>query len=145
MATSIRTFTVAAPLSAVESFLADPTNSAAWDVTVASIAPAASDPASWELIVAFYGKRIAFTLTRGATVPGAVVEYDGRHSSARLAERFELAACPDGGTSVTYVSEVRLTGVLRILNKGLDSAFAAVKAKSSTRLAAALDALPAAR
>ena len=138
MARSTRTFTVAASIDRVEAFLADPTHAADWDVTVASIVPDAADPSAWDLVVAFYGKRIPFRLVRHAVAPG-LVEHRGTHAHARLTERFELAACPDGGTAVTYVAEVRLTGAFRLRNKGLDSAFAAVKAKSATRLAAALD------
>jgi carbon monoxide dehydrogenase subunit G len=141
MARSTRTFTVAAPPAQVEAFLAEPTNAAAWDVTVASIDPVPTIPGAWDLVVAFYGKRIPFRLVRHTTEPGRLVEHRGEHAHARMTERFELAPCPDGGTSVTYLAEVRLTGALRLLNKGLDSAFAAVKAKSAARLAAALEEL----
>ncbi len=56
-----------------------------------------------------------------------------------LTERFVLAAC-DAGTAVTYEADVRLTGALRVFNKGLDAAFAALKAKSVARLTDALGA-----
>jgi hypothetical protein len=141
MARSTRTFTVAATPAQVEAYLADPMHAGSWDVTVASIATDETDPGGWDLVVAFYGKRIPFRLVRHVVEPGRLVEHRGVHPHARLVERFELVACPDGGTSVTYVAEVRLTGAMRLLNKGLDSAFAAVKAKSAARLAGALDEL----
>jgi hypothetical protein len=145
MARTTRTFTVAAPLPAVEAYLADPAHTADWDVSIASLTEATDAPGSWDVLVSFYGKRLPFRLERGASVPGRVVEYRGRHSSASSLERFELTACPDGGTAITYVAEVRLLGALRLLNKGLDSAFAAVKSKSVVRLTAALGELGATR
>ncbi len=138
MARTSRTFTVSAPLPAVEAYLADPMHLSAWDVSVASLTESAEAPGTWDVLVAFYGKRLPFRLERGASERGRVVEYRGRHSSATSLERFELTACPDGGTAITYVAEVRLLGALRLLNKGLDSAFAAVKAKSAVRLTATL-------
>ena len=134
----VGSFAVSAPIDLVAEYLADPTHRPDWDVTVATIAPVAGDAGAWDQVVAFYGKRIPFRLE---CVPGAPFElaFHGTHKSAVLTERFLLARC-DGGTSVTYEAEVRLTGPLRLFNKGLDSAFAALKAKSVARLAQALDA-----
>jgi hypothetical protein len=69
----------------------------------------------------------------------AELAFRGTHRSARLTERFVLTAC-DAGTTVTYEADVQLTGPLRVFNKGLDSAFAALKAKSVARLTGVLDA-----
>lgn len=136
----VGSFAVSAPIDVVARFLADPTHRPDWDVTVATITPDAQDPTAWDQLVAFYGKRIPFRLVRHRTEP-TDIEFRGTNSSAVLTERFSLEVC-DAGTTVTYEAEVRLTGALRVFNKGLDSAFAALKAKSVARLTRALDARP---
>ena len=143
MARSERTFTVPRPLDAVYDYLSDPTRAAEWDVTVASVATDPHDPAGWDVLVAFYGKRIPFRMVRHAARRDEMLEYRGTNRSATRTERFVLAASP-AGTVVHHVAEVRLTGALRMLNKGLDSAFTALVAKSDARLEAVLSATSAA-
>ncbi len=133
----VGSFVVNAPLDVVARYLTDPTHSPEWDVTVATVTPDDRDPAAWDLLVAFYGKRIPFRLVRQRAEPTAIA-FRGTHSSAVLDERFSLTA-GEAGTVVDYEADVRLTGALRLLNKGLDSAFVALKAKSVARLVHALD------
>jgi len=137
MARSERTFIVARPVDVVYDHLADPANAVSWDVTVASVTADPHDPAGWDVLVAFYGKRIPFRVVRHEARRDAVLEYRGTNRAAQRRERFELTPCAEG-TQVSHVAEVRLTGALRLLNKGLDSAFAALVAKSDDRLAAQL-------
>lgn len=144
MARSERTFTVARPVDVVFDHLADPTNAPAWDATTASVVADPRDPACWDVLVSFYGKRIPFRTVRHESRRDVVLEYRGTNRSATRLDRFELRPC-DEGTSVTHVAEVRLTGALRLLNKGLDSAFAALVAKSDAQLAARLAEVPADR
>jgi carbon monoxide dehydrogenase subunit G len=132
-----RTFTVTQTPETVFAYVADPQRSAEWDATVAAIT-ARPDGDGHDLVAAFYGRRISFHVRGAQAEPDLLVERRGTHASAVLNERFELAPAA-GGTSVTYTAEVRLTGPLRLFNKGLDSAFAAVKAKSADRLAGALE------
>ena len=133
----VASFAVNAPIDAVADYLADPTRSPEWDVTVATITPDATDPGAWDQLVAFYGKQIPFRIVRHRA-QRTDIEFRGTHTSAVLTERFLLASC-DAGTTITYESDVRLTGRLRLFNKGLDSAFAALKTKSVARLTIALD------
>lgn len=138
------TFDVTPPVSDVYSYLADPTHLTEWDRTVASIvattsgADEAPADAWYELEAAFYGKRIPFTLRCIEHEDNALLVFRGTHSSARLEERFALEPTETGGTRVTYRSEAKLTGLLRVLNKGLDSAYAGAKRQAAVGLAAVL-------
>ncbi len=117
---------IAAPIEDVFAVLADIGGWRDWDPSVrTTLATTEGPPAAgstYEVTVGFYGKAIEQT--------HEIAEYDAPHrlvveTSGRATGRWEFALIEtDGGTHLKWDTTLKLKGIARLLDKGLDLALA---------------------
>ena len=115
---------VALPVAPDEAFayLADYSHAAQWDP---SVAEAVRTGEGFRVVIAFYGRRIPLDLAVDESRPGERLVFTGAGvNDKKVAARIEFSiAAVEPGSSVTYDATLRLRGVMRLLDKGLQLAF----------------------
>lgn len=121
MATYTATINVDASPTEVFAYLADPMNRAEWDPSVRSVA---ANGDHFDVTVGFYGKAIEATYRVAELVePSRIVfEIGGRVKGRDVIEIVERG----GGSSVTLDLDVSMKGAARLLDRGLQVAFAGI-------------------
>jgi carbon monoxide dehydrogenase subunit G len=134
MASYTATINVDASPDAAFTYLSDPLNRAEWDPSVRSVV-AAHD--HFDVTVGFYGKAIEATYTVDELVePSRIVfEIGGRVKGRDVIEIVER----DGGSSVTLDLDVSMKGPARLLDRGLQVAFAGIGDNIASELKKQLD------
>ena len=109
-------------------YLSDPANRAEWDPSVRRVTPLGDADASvgdrYEITVGFYGKAIDATceIVELEAPTRIVLSTDGR---VRGHEVIEITP-RDGGSSIRIGFEVKLKGAARVLDRGLQLAYAGI-------------------
>lgn len=124
MANFVAEIDVDVDVAAAHAYLRDPRNRVAWDSSVRSVEPI--DGASgevgdrYDVVVGFYGKAIEATCEIVESTPERIVFT----TSGRIQGRdvIEISA-RDGGARVSMELDVRMKGVARLLDRGLQVAF----------------------
>lgn len=134
MASYTATINVEASPDAAFAYLSDPRNRAEWDPSVRSVAAAGDH---FDVVVGFYGKAIEATYTvEDLVAPTRIVfAIGGRVKGRDVIEIVER----DGGSSVTLDLDVSMKGVARLLDRGLQVAFAGVGDNVASELKQQLD------
>ena len=106
------------PLEEVFAFVGDFVNSATWDLGVAEASKVTEGPVGvgtrYELIVLFNGKRMPMTYEVTAHEPPRRVELRGTGSTVNAVDDIRFETTPIG-TRIRYTAELRLKGVLRVM------------------------------
>jgi hypothetical protein len=124
-------------------YLADLTNSAGWDPSIAAATRVDDGPigvgATFLVVIAAFGKRIELATTIERHEAPTSLAFVGTHKNAvrRDTITFEPGA---GGARVTTATELRLKGALRLLDKGLQMQLVTMADRAAAGLAAALTA-----
>jgi carbon monoxide dehydrogenase subunit G len=121
-------------------YLSDPLNRAEWDPSVRRV-EASGD--LFDVTVGFYGKAIEATYrVEDLVEPTRIVfETDGRvkgRDKVKGRDTIEIVA-RDGGSSITIELEVQMKGAARLLDRGLQVAFAGIGDNVATELKKRLD------
>ena len=121
MATYTATINVDASPDAAFAYLSDPLNRAEWDPSVRSVAAAGDH---FDVTVGFYGKAIEATYTIDEVVEPSRIVFDigGKVKGRDIIEIVER----EGGASVTLDLSVSMKGAARLLDRGLQVAFAGI-------------------
>ena len=121
MASYTATINVDAAPAAAFAYLSDPMNRAEWDPSVRAVAANGDD---FDVTVGFYGKAIEATYTVEELVdPSRIVfAIGGRVKGRDVIEIVER----DGGASVSLDLNVTMKGAARLLDRGLQVAFAGI-------------------
>lgn len=134
MATYTATINVDASPTEVFAYLADPMNRAEWDPSVRSVV---ANGDHFDVTVGFYGKAIEATYRVAELVePSRIVfEIGGRVKGRDVIEIVER----DGGSSVSLGLDVTMKGAARLLDRGLQVAFAGIGDNIAAELKTQLD------
>lgn len=134
MATYTATINVEASPDMAFAYLSDPLNRAEWDPSVRSVA-AADD--GFDVTVGFYGKAIEATyLVEELVEPSRIVfAIDGKVKGRDVIEIVER----DGGASITLDLDISMKGPARLLDRGLQVAFAGIGDNIASELKKQLD------
>lgn len=139
MANHESTFEVAATPDVVAAYLADLANRAAWDPNTVAVTPLAGGDAgsrSARVVVGFYGKRLELDFVVAQHDADCVVlQGTGKTLDRRDTFRIEPH---DGGSQVTYRAELKLKGMLRMLDRGLQVSIDSMVPRAVKGLEAAL-------
>jgi carbon monoxide dehydrogenase subunit G len=121
MATYTATINVDRAPSEVFAYLSDPLNRAEWDPSVRSVT---ANGDVFDVTVGFYGKAIDATYAVAELVePSRIVfEIGGKVKGRDVIEIVER----EGGSSVTLDLDVSMKGAARLLDRGLQVAFAGI-------------------
>jgi hypothetical protein len=135
------TIAVPSATDAAFGYVADFANAAAWDPSVVEANRLDEDPlregSSFHIVVAFYGRRVPLTYTIETFEPGRRLVFVG--ASRRVASRDTVTfSTRDGGCEIGYRAELRLKGVLRIFDRGLQLAFSGMADRAAAGLRTAL-------
>jgi carbon monoxide dehydrogenase subunit G len=134
MAQYSATINVDASPEAAFAYLSDPMNRAEWDPSVRSVVAARDH---FDVTVGFYGKAIEATYTLDELVePNRVVFEIGGKVKGR--DIIEIVA-RDGGASITLDLNVSMKGAARLLDRGLQVAFAGIGDNIASELKKQLD------
>jgi hypothetical protein len=88
----------------------------------------------------FGGRRLPITYTITAYEPPTRVVLDGEGSRFRGIDEITFDATPDGGTRITYVADLRLKGIARVIEPLMRSRFEEVGEEGTQGLRRALSA-----
>ncbi|MEM7141267.1 MAG: SRPBCC family protein [Actinomycetota bacterium] len=122
MATYAATINVDASPEDAFAYLADPANRGEWDPSVRSVT--ANGDGTFAVVVGFYGRAIdAVQEVAESTAPTHIIFT----TSGKVKGRDVITIAPrDGGSSVTIDLDVQLRGLARVLDRGLQVAFAGI-------------------
>ena len=134
MASYTATINVEASPAAAFAYLSDPLNRSEWDPSVRSVTAAGDH---FDVVVGFYGKAIEATYRIEELVaPSRIVfAIGGRVRGRDVIEIVER----DGGSSVTLDLDVAMKGAARMLDRGLQVAFAGIGDNIAAELKRQLD------
>lgn len=135
MASYAATINVDASPEEVFAYLKDPANRIEWDPSVRSVSD--NGDGTYAVIVGFYGKAIAAVQSvESLDEPTRIVLV----TSGRVKGRDEIVITErEGGSSVTLELDVQLKGMARLLDRGLQVAFAGIGDNIATELTKQLD------
>jgi Polyketide cyclase / dehydrase and lipid transport len=143
----IRTITTDAPVADVFAYLADFSNAPEWDPgTESSRARDQDGPRLgqvYDLIVTWGDRRLPMVYEITALKRDRLLTLIGDGSTTHAVDTMEFSEVPDGGTSVTYIADIRLKGVLRLAEPFLRRRFAELGDAAEAGLSAALNRLAA--
>ncbi|MFM8944857.1 MAG: SRPBCC family protein [Actinomycetota bacterium] len=124
-----RTVDVTKSLDETWAFLSDFASSAVWDPGVASARKATDGPigvgTSYDLEVTFNGRTLPMTYTVTAWEPKRRVVLEGRGSTVRATDTITFEATASG-TRIGYTADLRLPGVLRVMEPFMGKRFDAL-------------------
>ncbi len=128
------TINVAASPDNAFAYLSDPLNRAEWDPSVREVTAAGDH---FDVTVGFYGKAIEATYTVDELdAPSKVVfETGGKVKGRDVIEIVER----EGGSSITLDLDVQMKGPARLLDRGLQVAFAGIGDNVASELKKQLD------
>jgi dehydrogenase/reductase SDR family member 12 len=133
------------PATETFGYLATFSNAAEWDPGV--LAGEQLDPgpvktgSRFRLVVPFLGIRMSLTYQVIRFVPGREVLLNATNGVLQSTDRIVVTGTADGST-VSYEAEVRLRGLLQVLDPALRPGFRAVAERAATGLAHALSGRP---
>jgi carbon monoxide dehydrogenase subunit G len=140
------TIVVPRPPAEAFAYLADFANTAEWDPGIVSAVRSPDDGdapvgagSRFDLVSAFYGRRISLTYVIEEFVPHERVVLVADTSSVRSRDVITFAPAGEG-TSITYDATLNLKGVLRVFDKGLQLAFGGIGDRAVAGLKKALGA-----
>jgi carbon monoxide dehydrogenase subunit G len=137
------TIDVPTPPTDVFAYLADLTNAARWDPNVVEAQRLDEGPlgigARFRLLTAFYGRRIELTYAIEMYEPDRHLTIRAEAKSAQGHDDITIDAS-DAGSRIGYVSELRLTGLLRAFDRGFQLAFTGICERATAGLRQALGA-----
>jgi carbon monoxide dehydrogenase subunit G len=130
------------PLEEVFRFVGDFANTERWDPGVASARALTEGPvrvgSRYELTVVFNGRSLPMTYEVTAYDPPNRVELRGSGSAVRARDDIRFEARGEG-TRILYLADLRLRGVLRLLEPLFRSRFEGTGRRAIEGMAAALD------
>ncbi|MEZ5167408.1 MAG: SRPBCC family protein [Acidimicrobiales bacterium] len=141
MASYASTINVAASPEEAFEFLRDPANRAEWDPSVRHVTPidhaAARVGDRYEVTVGFYGKAIdaVYEIAELEAPDRIVFSTDGKVKGRDVIE----ITPRDGGASITLDLRVQMKGAARLLDRGLQVAFAGIGENAANAMKARLD------
>jgi len=134
MASYSATINVDATPEASFAYLADPVNRAEWDPSVRSVAAAAGH---YDVTVGFYGKAIDATYAVAEAVEPARIVFE---TGGKVKGRDVIEIVPrEGGSSISLDLNVQMKGAARLLDRGLQVAFAGIGDNIASELKKQLD------
>lgn len=143
----VRTITTDAPIDRVFPYLADFETNAEWDPgTVSAVARDDDGPKlgqTYDLVVTFGDRTLDMVYEITALKENRLVTIIGDGSTTRAIDTMEFSEVPDGGTSVTYIADIRLKGLLRLAEPFLKRRFDELADKAEAGMAAQLSRLAA--
>jgi carbon monoxide dehydrogenase subunit G len=132
---------VPAPLERAFAYVADFTTAAEWDPGIVSSVRTSGDGAigsTYAVEAEFRGKTLPFSYTVTALEPNRRIVLRGEGDRATSDDDISFEPTPDGGTRITYVADLRLKGLLRVVEPFLGGAIRTMGAKALAGLEAAL-------
>jgi hypothetical protein len=142
MPTLHETVTSALPVDDAFAFLADFANAPVWDPGTAASERIDDGPvgvgARYRLGVRMRGRVVPMEYRIVAHEPDTRVVLEGQGSGVRARDEISFATTP-AGTRVDYVAEIHLTGLFRLLEPFLGSAFAKIGHDARAGMQRALD------
>jgi hypothetical protein len=131
------------PVSAEEAFafLTDRARTSSWDPSIVESERTGSDAdgegARTRMVVAFFGRRIELDEIIERCVPSRELVVVGRNKNVESRTAYRVEPSGDGATIAT-VSDLKLKGALRVLDKGLQVTFTNIGDRAAAGLRAAL-------
>lgn len=115
-------------------YLSDPLNRSEWDPSVRSVERSGDH---FDVTVGFYGKAIDATYSVDEVIEGSkvVFEIGGKVKGRDVIEIVER----DGGSSISLDLQVQMKGAARLLDRGLQVAFAGIGDNIASELKKQLD------
>lgn len=147
MPTIRRTITTRLPIATVFAYLSDFSNAFEWDPgTASSVALNDADPAKgtvYELVVTFGSRTMPMTYEITALDPNKKVVLVGDGKTTRAIDTMTFSPTSDDGTVVNYEADIKLKGMLRLVEPFLHSKFRELGDDAERGLNSALAALEA--
>lgn len=135
MASYAATINVDASPQEVFDYLRDPLNRREWDPSVRAVTDRGDG--SYAVTVGFYGRAIEAVQRVDQLIEPSTVVFV---TSGKVKGRDAIHITPrDGGSSVTIELEVQLNGLARVLDRGLQVAFAGIGDNIATEMTKALN------
>ena len=123
----VRTITTDAPLDRVFAYLADFSTNAEWDPgTESAVARDDDGPKlgqKYDLVVTFGDRKLDMVYEITALKENRLITLIGDGSTTHAIDTMEFSEVPDGGTSVTYIADIKLKGLLRLAEPFLRGKF----------------------
>ena len=141
-----RTVITGANIEDVYAYLADFSNAAEWDPgTESSVARDGGSPKVgqvYDLVVTWGDRSLDMEYQITALEAPHFIRLFGTGSTTTADDKMELTEVPDGGTAVTYTADIRLRGVLRLVEPFLRSKFKALGDEAEHNLRTQLARIP---
>jgi len=134
MASYFATINVDATPEASFAYLSDPLNRAEWDPSVRSVSAA---DGHYDVTVGFYGKAIEATYAIDELAEPSKIVFE---TGGKVKGRDVIEIVPrDGGSSISLDLNVQMKGAARLLDRGLQVAFAGIGDNIASELKKQLD------
>ena len=143
----VRTITTDAPIDRVFGYLADFSNAPEWDPGTKTAVPRDDDGPKlgqvYDLVVTWGDRELDMVYEITALKENRLVTLIGDGSTTHAVDTMEFSEVPDGGTSVTYIADIKLKGVLRLAEPFLGGKFKELGDHAEAGMAAQLNRLAA--
>lgn len=135
----VRTITTDAPIDRVFAYLADFSTNEEWDPgTESAVARDDDGPKlgqKYDLVVRFGDRTLDMVYEITALKENRLITLIGDGSTTHAVDTMEFSEVPDGGTSVTYIADIRLKGLLRVMEPFLKGKFDELADKAEAGMA----------
>lgn len=136
---------VPVPVEQAFAYVSDFTTAAQWDPGITRsrrVGGGGGVGTTYAVDAEFRGKSIPFTYVVTAFEQNSSIALHGKGAKAVSDDTITFAELPDGGTRITYEAEIRLTGILRLAERFIETTVSEMGAKALAGLQEALTPAP---